>query len=106
MQIVDEFRRADQIVDAQPDIDRPPQPQKPCGLAVEPHDLVLAREDDDAIRQGRPVYEQLEDAVLVPALNALLNGLCTVALLAGFYSIRLRKIPAHRAAMAGFPTNP
>jgi putative membrane protein len=35
----------------------------------------------------------------LPALNAVLNGLCTVALLAGFYFIRVRRIPAHRAAM-------
>lgn len=35
----------------------------------------------------------------LPALNAILNGLCTVALLGGFYLIRLRNIPAHRAAM-------
>ena len=30
----------------------------------------------------------------LPALNALLNGLCTIALLAGFYFIRRRSIPA------------
>ena len=35
----------------------------------------------------------------LPLLNAVLNGLCTVALLIGFYFIRIRKIPAHRAAM-------
>ena len=35
----------------------------------------------------------------LPALNALLNGLCTVALLAGFYFIRQRNIPAHRVSM-------
>ena len=35
----------------------------------------------------------------LPLLNAVLNGLCTVALLAGFYFVRLRKIPAHRASM-------
>ena len=35
----------------------------------------------------------------LPALNALLNGLCTVALMAGFYMIRLRRIAAHRTAM-------
>ena len=32
-------------------------------------------------------------------MNALLNGLCTVALLAGFYFIRRRNIPAHRESM-------
>ena len=35
----------------------------------------------------------------LPALNAVLNSLCTVALLAGFYFIRRRNIPAHRVAM-------
>ena len=35
----------------------------------------------------------------LPAVNAVLNGLCTIALLVGFYFVRLRKIPAHRASM-------
>jgi putative membrane protein len=35
----------------------------------------------------------------LPALNAVFNGLCTIALLAGFYFIRRRNIPAHRASM-------
>ncbi len=35
----------------------------------------------------------------LPALNALLNGLCTIALLAGFYFIRGRRIAAHRLSM-------
>src|ERR1700740_2131434 len=35
----------------------------------------------------------------LPALNALFNGLCTVALLAGFYFVRQRNIPAHRVSM-------
>ncbi|MGC2399668.1 MAG: DUF420 domain-containing protein [Acidobacteriaceae bacterium] len=35
----------------------------------------------------------------LPALNAALNGLCTIALLLGFYFIRRRNIPAHRASM-------
>jgi putative membrane protein len=35
----------------------------------------------------------------LPALNAVLNGLCTIALLIGFYFVRRRNIPAHRAAM-------
>jgi putative membrane protein len=35
----------------------------------------------------------------LPALNAVLNGLCTVALLVGFYFIRRRNIPAHRVSM-------
>ena len=37
--------------------------------------------------------------LFLPALNALLNALCTIALLAGFYFIRGRNISAHRAAM-------
>lgn len=35
----------------------------------------------------------------LPALDALLNGGCTVALLTGFYFIRKRNIPAHRKSM-------
>ena len=35
----------------------------------------------------------------LPALNALLNGLCTVALVLGFGFIRAGKIAQHRAAM-------
>ena len=35
----------------------------------------------------------------LPLLNAVLNGLCTMALLAGFYFIRGRKIAAHRVSM-------
>ena len=35
----------------------------------------------------------------LPLLNAVLNGLCTVALLTGFYFIRSRNIPAHRVSM-------
>ena len=35
----------------------------------------------------------------LPLLNAVLNGLCTIALLTGFYFIRSRNIPAHRVAM-------
>jgi putative membrane protein len=35
----------------------------------------------------------------LPALNALLNGLCTAALLIGFYFIRQKNIVAHRRSM-------
>lgn len=35
----------------------------------------------------------------LPTLNALLNGLCTIALLTGFYFIRRRNVPAHRRSM-------
>jgi putative membrane protein len=35
----------------------------------------------------------------LPSLEALLNGLCTVALLTGFYFIRRRNIVAHRRSM-------
>jgi len=35
----------------------------------------------------------------LPALNASLNGAATVFLLAGYFFIRRRQIPAHRASM-------
>jgi putative membrane protein len=35
----------------------------------------------------------------LPLLNAVLNGLCTIALIVGFVFIRGRRIPQHRAAM-------
>jgi putative membrane protein len=35
----------------------------------------------------------------LPLLNAVLNALCTIALLIGFGYIRSRRIPQHRAAM-------
>lgn len=35
----------------------------------------------------------------LPSLNALLNGLCTLALCTGFACIRAGNIPAHRASM-------
>jgi putative membrane protein len=37
--------------------------------------------------------------MFLPALNALLNGLCAVTLCAGFYFIKHRNIAAHRASM-------
>ena len=46
-----------------------------------------------------PLDASAQHFLFLPALNALLNGLCTIALLAGFYFIRQRNIPAHRAAM-------
>src|SRR5207237_9845742 len=35
----------------------------------------------------------------LPALNALLNGVCAVTLCVGFYFIKQRNIAAHRASM-------
>jgi putative membrane protein len=35
----------------------------------------------------------------LPLLNAILNGLCTIALVIGYTYIRSRRIPQHRAAM-------
>ena len=35
----------------------------------------------------------------LPLLNAILNSLCTIALLFGYRFIRARRIPQHRAAM-------
>jgi putative membrane protein len=46
-----------------------------------------------------PLDATAEHFRFLPALNALLNGLCTVALLIGFYFIRRRNIPAHRLSM-------
>jgi putative membrane protein len=37
--------------------------------------------------------------MFLPALNALLNGLCAIALSVGFYFIKLRDRDAHRASM-------
>jgi putative membrane protein len=37
--------------------------------------------------------------MFLPALNALLNGLCAVTLCVGFYFIKHRNIAAHRACM-------
>jgi putative membrane protein len=37
--------------------------------------------------------------LFLPATNALLNALSTIALLIGFYFIRTRQIPKHRGAM-------
>jgi putative membrane protein len=37
----------------------------------------------------------------LPTLNAILNGIATLLLIAGWISIRRRKIRAHRAAMIG-----
>jgi len=37
--------------------------------------------------------------LFLPALNAALNGLSAIALVAGYRHIRARRIPAHRAAM-------
>lgn len=37
--------------------------------------------------------------MFLPALNALLNGLCAVALCVGFYFIKHHNIAAHRASM-------
>src|ERR1700739_4000266 len=37
--------------------------------------------------------------MFLPALNALLNGLCAIALCVGFYFIKHRHMAAHRASM-------
>jgi putative membrane protein len=46
-----------------------------------------------------PIDASVAHFRFLPLLNAVLNGLCTIALLTGFYFIRSHKIPAHRAAM-------
>jgi putative membrane protein len=47
----------------------------------------------------QPLDATAEHFRFLPALNAVLNGLCTLALLIGFYFIRRRNIPAHRVSM-------
>ncbi len=47
----------------------------------------------------QPVGASMARLRFLPALHTLLNGLCTVALLIGFYFIRQRNIPAHRLSM-------
>jgi putative membrane protein len=51
------------------------------------------------VYQHHPVDAAGTHLLFLPALNATLNGLCTIALLVGFYFIRLRRIAAHRTAM-------
>ena len=72
VQIMRKLRGADQVVDSQAHIDRPPQAEQARRLAVEPYDLVLRTQDDHAVRQRRrgttqfPV--QLHQALLVVLL--------------------------------------
>ncbi len=58
-----------------PDVHRALQAQQPRGLPVEPDDLVLAAQDDHAVRQRRgraPQFaEQLHQALLVELLAAM-----------------------------------
>jgi putative membrane protein len=51
------------------------------------------------VYQHHPVDAAGTHLPFLPTLNATLNGLCTIALLVGFYFIRLRRIAAHRTAM-------
>ncbi len=59
MQVVRKFRRANQVVDPQPHIDRPAQAQQPRGLAIEPNDFALRAQDDDPVGQRRGGAAQL-----------------------------------------------
>ena len=59
MQVAYEFRGTDEIVHPQSDIDRPLQSQQSRRLAIEPDDLVLAAQDDDAVGQRRGGSAQL-----------------------------------------------
>ena len=72
VQIVYEFRRANEIVDPQAEIDRPLQSEQARGLTVEPDDFVLAAQDDDPVRQRRrraaQLAKQLHQALLVKLL--------------------------------------
>jgi hypothetical protein len=72
VQIAHELGRADQVIDPQADVDRTPQPEQACGLTVEPEDLVLVAQDDDAVGKrcrGTPqLAEELHEALLVKLL--------------------------------------
>ena len=72
VQIVHEFRRADQVVDAQADVDRALQTQQARGLAVEPDDFLLAAQNDDAVRQRRGRAPQLAKQLHQPLFVKLL----------------------------------
>jgi putative membrane protein len=49
------------------------------------------------VHHAPPQYAQ--SLMFLPALNAVLNSLCVIALLVGFYFIRHRQIARHRASM-------
>ncbi len=73
MQVVRELRRADQIIDSQSHIHRPPQSEQSVRLAVEPDDLVLGTQNDHAVRQrrrgdGTQFAIQLHEALLMVLL--------------------------------------
>ena len=72
VQVLDELRRADQVVDAQPDVHRALQAEQVRALTVEPDDFMLAAEDDHPVRQRRggaaQFPEDLHQALLVELL--------------------------------------
>ena len=72
LQVLHELGRTDQVVDAQADVDGALEPEEPARRAVEPDDLALAGQDDDAVRQrGRglaQLAEQLHELLFVIAL--------------------------------------
>lgn len=49
------------------------------------------------VHHAPPQYAQ--SLMFLPALNAVLNSLCVIALLAGFYFIRHHQIARHRTSM-------
>jgi hypothetical protein len=77
MQVHHELRRADQIVHPQADVDRAFQSQQPRRLAVEPDDLMLAAQDDDAIGQRRRGASQFAIQLREPLFVKLLAAVQT-----------------------------
>ncbi|MGC1920915.1 MAG: DUF420 domain-containing protein, partial [Acidobacteriaceae bacterium] len=49
------------------------------------------------VHHAPPQYAQ--SLMFLPALNAILNSLCVIALLTGLYFIRHRQIARHRTSM-------
>jgi putative membrane protein len=54
-----------------------------------------------ALLLGRPPQESAGEVSWLPAMNAWLNGTSAVLLLAGYVSVRSRRVRAHRACMMG-----
>ena len=75
VQVVSKLRGADQVVDPQAHIDRPPQSEQARGLTVEPDNLALRAQDDDAVGErggGTPQFTvELHQALLVVLLAAM-----------------------------------
>ncbi len=72
LQITAKLRRAQQILDSKTEIGRAAQIKEAAGHAVEPDDLALRVQNDDAIGQGRggtlQLSHELHETLLVEAL--------------------------------------